>query len=123
MFGSLRVRLLLTLLAVVGVALASMPIYTSCTTKGEFQRSVTTILRYRNLHLDRKIVNIQAYVHQHTGEVDIWPGLQYLMERTAASSETRFVLADLDGKVYADSSHELVGATITKPNPNHLRFT
>jgi signal transduction histidine kinase len=112
MFNSLRVRLLLTLLAVVGVALATMAIYTSHTTTSEFQRSVTGILRYRNLRLDRKIANIQDYVAQHTGEQDIWPGLQTMMESMASSSQTRFVLADLNGKVYADSSLELVGQTI-----------
>ncbi|MFZ0534524.1 MAG: ATP-binding protein [Anaerolineales bacterium] len=112
MFNSLRVRLLLTLLAVVGVALATMAIYTSHTTSSEFQRSVTGILRYRNFRLDRKIANIQEYVTRHTGEQDIWPGLQSMMESMASSSKTRFVLADLDGKVYADSSLELVGQMI-----------
>jgi signal transduction histidine kinase len=35
-----------------------------------------------------------------------------MMESMASSSQTRFVLGDLDGKVYADSSLELVGKTI-----------
>ena len=104
--------MLLSLLAVVGVALATMAIYTSQTTRSEFQRSVAGILRYRNLRLDRKIANIQEYVVQHTGEQDVWPGLQAMMESMASSSQTRFVLADLDGKVYADSSLKLVGLTI-----------
>jgi len=112
MLNNLRIRLFLSLLAVVGVALATMAIYTSQTTRSEFQRSVAGILRYRNLRLDRKIANIQEYVVQHTGEQDIWPGLQALMENMAASSQTRFVLADLDGKVYADSSLNLLGRTI-----------
>lgn len=112
MLNNLRIRLFLSLLAVVGVALATMAIYTSQTTRSEFQRSVAGILRYRNLRLDRKIANIQEYVVQHTGEQDIWPGLQALMENMAASSQTRFVLADLDGKVYADSSLKLLGSTI-----------
>jgi hypothetical protein len=68
MLNNLRVRVLLSLLAVVGVALATMAIYTSQTTRSEFQRSVAGILRYRNLRLDRKIANIQEYVAQHTGE-------------------------------------------------------
>lgn len=42
----------------------------------------------------------------------MWPGLQSMIKSMAASSQTRFVLADLDGKVYADSSDELVGKTI-----------
>jgi signal transduction histidine kinase len=112
MFNNLRIRLLLSLLAVVGVALATMAIYTSQTTRNEFQRSVAGILRYRNLRLDRKIANIQEYVVQHTGEQDIWPGLQALTESMASSSQTRFVLADLDGKVYADSSLKLIDQTI-----------
>lgn len=112
MLNNLRVRLLLSLLAVVGVALATMAIYTSQTTRSEFQRSVAGILRYRNLRLDRKIANIQEYVAQHTGEQEIWSGLQALMENMASSSQTRFVLADLDGKVYADSSLKLIGQTI-----------
>jgi signal transduction histidine kinase len=112
MFSSLRIRLLIALLAVVGVALATMAIFTSRTTTSEFQRSVIGILRYRNLRLDSKIANIQAYVTQHAGEEDIWPGLQAMMENMASSSRTRFVLADLDGKVYADSSLALVGQHI-----------
>ena len=112
MFNSLRVRLLLTLLIVVGVALAIMAIYISRTTTSEFQQSVVGILRYRNLRLDRKISSIQDYVAQHAGEEDIWAGLQGMMDSMASSSQTRFVLADLDGKVYADSSHELIGQNI-----------
>jgi signal transduction histidine kinase len=112
MFHSLRIRLLLSLLAVVGVALATMAIYTSHTTAIEFQQSVVGILRYRNLRLDRKIAAIAAYNTQHAGEEQMWPGLQSMIKSMAVSSQTRFVLADLDGQVYADSSDELVGKTI-----------
>ncbi|MFZ2096417.1 MAG: ATP-binding protein, partial [Anaerolineales bacterium] len=111
-FHSLRLRLLLSLLAVVGVALATMAIYTSRTTATEFQQSMVGILRYRNLRLDRKIAAIEAYNKQHAGEEQIWSGLQSMIKSMAASSQTRFVLADLDGNVYADSSNELVGKTI-----------
>jgi signal transduction histidine kinase len=112
MFNSLRLRLLFSLLAVVGVALATMAIYTSQTTANEFQQSMVGILRYRNLRLDRKIAAIEAYNTQHAGEEQIWSGLQSMIKSMAASSQTRFVLADLDGYVYADSSNELVGKTI-----------
>jgi signal transduction histidine kinase len=112
MFRSLRVRLLLSLLAVVGVALATMAIYTSRTTANEFQQSMVGILRYRNLRLDRKVAAIEAYNTQHVGEEQMWSGLQSMIKSMAASSQTRFVLADLSGKVYADSSDELVGKTI-----------
>jgi signal transduction histidine kinase len=108
----LRLRLLFSLLAVVGVALATMAIYTSQTTANEFQQSMVGILRYRNLRLDRKIAAIEAYNTQHAGEEQIWSGLQSMIKSMAASSQTRFVLADLDGYVYADSSNELVGKTI-----------
>jgi signal transduction histidine kinase len=112
MFHSLRVRVLLSLLAVVGVALATMAIYTSRTTATEFQQSVVGILRYRNLRLDRKIAAIEAYNTQHAGEEQMWAGLQSMIKSMAASSQTRFVLADLEGMVYADSSDLLVGKTI-----------
>jgi signal transduction histidine kinase len=111
-FHSLRLRLLLSLLAVVGVALATMAIYTSRTTATEFQQSVVGILRYRNLRLDSKIAAIEAYNTQHAGEEQIWSGLQSIIKSMATSSQTRFVLADLDGNVYADSSNELKGKTI-----------
>jgi signal transduction histidine kinase len=112
MLRSLRVRVLLSLLAVVGVALATMAIYTSRTTTAEFQQSMAGILRYRNLRLDRKIAAIEAYNTQHAGEEQMWPGLQSMIKSMAASSQTRFVLADLNGMVYADSSELLVGKTI-----------
>lgn len=112
MLTSLRVRLLLSLLAVVGVALATMAIYTSRMTTAEFQQSMAGILRYRNLRLDRKIAAIEAYNVQHAGEEQMWPGLQEMIKSMAASSQTRFVLADLDGNVYADSSDVLLGQTI-----------
>jgi signal transduction histidine kinase len=112
MLRSLRARVLLSLLAVVGVALATMAIYTSRTTTTEFQQSMAGILRYRNLRLDRKIAAIEAFNTQHAGEEQMWPGLQSMIKSMAASSQTRFVLADLNGMVYADSSDLLVGKTI-----------
>jgi signal transduction histidine kinase len=112
MLNSLRARLLVILIVAVGVALAVMAIYTRQTTTDEFQRSVAGILRFRNLRLDRKIANIEEFISQHTGEDDVWPGLQSLMESMASSSQTRFVLTDLNGKVYADSSLQMIGKTI-----------
>lgn len=112
MFKSLRMRLFGTLLLVVTVALGTIAVYASQVTTSEFERTVTGILRYRDPRLDTKIHNIQKYIIQNRGEMDIWGKLQGLLEQMEASSQIRFVMTDLDGMIYADSSRKIIGAEL-----------
>lgn len=109
MLHSLRVRMLLSLVFVIGAALGIIALYASRVTTSEFERSMVGILRYQDPRLDAKITTIQKTVTRLTGESSIWPVLQDLLEQMGASSRSRFVMSDLDGKVYADSQQELIG--------------
>ena len=109
MLHSLRFRLLLALVVVIVAALGIVALYASRVTTSQFERSVVGILRYQDPRLDVKITNIQKAITQLTGESDIWPALQDLLEQMGASSRSRFVMSDLEGKVYADSKQELIG--------------
>jgi DNA-binding response OmpR family regulator/signal transduction histidine kinase len=112
MFNSLRTRLLATLLIVVIVALGTIAFYISRTTTNEFERSLTGILRYRDPRLSSKIHNIEKTNLQYRGERDIWNRLQNQIEEMESSSQIRIVMADLDGKVYADSAGKLIGGEL-----------
>ncbi len=114
MWNSLRVRLLLALLMVVSVALGTMALYASRMTTSEFERTLTGIMRYRDPRIENKIVMIQKYVDQNKGERAIWEVMQRTLEQMGDSSRTRFVLADLDGYVYADSGRDLIGDYLNK---------
>jgi len=109
MLSSLRTRLLVAMLIAVLAALGTMAIFASRATTAEFERSVGGILRYRDPRIDTRIHNIQKYITQHTGEQFVWQGVQRLLEGMQADSKLRFVMADLNGQVYADSTDELVG--------------
>jgi signal transduction histidine kinase len=109
MLHSLRLRLLVTMLVVLLVALGMMAVLASQATTAEFERSIGGILRYSDPRIDIKIVNIQKFITQHRGEKDLWAGLQELLEGMQASSQIRYVMADLDGEVYADSKGNLIG--------------
>jgi len=106
---SLRVRLLVTFLLVVGIALGIVAIYASRVTASEFERSLSGILRYRDPRLESKINLILKTITHHDGERPIWEELGDLLVQMQFSSHIRFVLADLDGRVYADSESTLVG--------------
>jgi two-component system OmpR family sensor kinase len=110
--ASLRLRLLLTLLVVVGAALGTVAIYASRATTSEFERSVAVILTYRDPRLESKIHQIQKYVTRFSGDGSIWYGLQQLLESMGNSTSTRYVLAGLDGYIYADSQGHWIGQTL-----------
>lgn len=112
MFNSLRVRLLLTFVVVVTVAIGTVAYFASRATTNEFRRSVEIILDYPNTNLDAKINVINKYLSQHGGERDIWKNMQTLLERMGRGSRSRFVMADLAGEVTADSTGMLSGRQI-----------
>jgi methyl-accepting chemotaxis protein len=116
MLNSLRLRLLVTMLVVLLVALGTMAVFASQATTAEFERSVGGILRYSDPRIDIKIVNLQKYITQHRGEKDVWLGLQELLEGMQASSQIRYVIANLDGQVYADSTSKLIGERLNLAN-------
>ena len=110
--ASLRLRLLLTLLVVLGVALGIVAISASRSTTSEFERTVAVILTYRDPRLESKINLMQKYIAQYSGDRSIWAGLQDLLESMGRSSKTRYVLAGLDGHIYGDSQGEWIGQTL-----------
>lgn len=111
-FSSLRFRLLVTFAIVVSVAVGTVAIFASQSTRTEFRRSVQVILDYPNLSVDSKIAVINKHLIQHHGERDIWESLQDLLERMGQTSRTRFVMADLEGNVTADSTGEFLNSSI-----------
>ncbi len=111
-FSSLRFRLLVTFAIVVSVAVGTVAVFASRSTTTEFRRSVQVILDYPNLSIDSKIATINKHLSQHYGERDIWESLQDLLARMGQTSHTRFVMADLDGNVTADSTGEFLNSSI-----------
>src|SRR3989304_10425536 len=112
MLNSLRFRLLLTFTIVVTVAVGTVAFFASRSTSSEFRRSVEVILDYPNYSLETKILAINKFLDQHAGERQVWEGLQTLLERMGRTSQARFVMADLEGTVTADSTGELIGGKI-----------
>ena len=120
MFGSLRLRLLVTFVVVLAVALGTVAIFASRTTTSEFRRSVEVILDYPSYDTEKKINAINKFIseskrtetgavlegnelEQSTGERDTRIGLQALLEGMARTSNARFIMADLEGNILADS--------------------
>ena len=120
MFGSLRFRLLITFVIVLVVALGTVAIFASRSTTSVFRRSVEVILDYPSYDTEKKINAINKYIseskrtetgavsagsdqEQSTGELDTWMRVQTLLEGMAKTSNARFVMADLEGNVLADS--------------------
>jgi signal transduction histidine kinase len=114
MFKSLRVRLLLTLVIVVTVAVGTVAIFASRATTTEFRRSVSIILDFPSFSIETKINAINKYLALNKGDRSIWDGLQTLLERMSKTSrdQARIVMADLDGNVIVDSTGGLSGSVI-----------
>jgi signal transduction histidine kinase len=111
-FSSLRIRLLLTMAVVVTVAVGTVAFFASRATTSEFRRSVQGILSIPNYSIETRIHAINKLLAQKSGDRDLWEDMQYLLEGMARTSRARFVLADLQGNVLADSLGELIGAQI-----------
>lgn len=112
MYNSLRFRLLLITIIVLVVAVGTMAYFASQSTSTEFRRSLQGILDYPNLNIDARINTINKLLASKGGERDIWEELQATLEGMARTTKARYVIADLDGRVIADSTGELIGEVI-----------
>lgn len=112
MFNSLRFRLLLITIVVLVVAVGTVAFFASQSTSSQFRRSLQGILDYPNLSVETKISAINKLLETNGGERTIWEDLQALLERMERTSRARFVIADLEGNVFADSTGEFLGEKI-----------
>lgn len=112
MFNSLRFRLLAITVIVLVVAVGTVAFFASQSTSTEFRRSLQGILDYPSLNTDSKINAINKLIATRGGERTIWEELQVLLEGMERSSRARYVVADLDGRVIADSTGNLIGDQI-----------
>ncbi len=112
MFNSLRFHLLLITVVVLVVAVGTVAFFASQSTSSQFRRSLQGILDYPNLSIETKISAINKLLETSGGERTIWEDLQALLERMERTSRARFVIADLEGNVFADSTGELIGEQI-----------
>jgi signal transduction histidine kinase len=110
MWHSLRVRLLLSILLVVLIAVGVTALVATRRTIGEFQRYVE-----RRPPVDERRL---AYVLARTYNDDKgWANIQPEVERLGQFSAQRVVVADAAGTVIADSDKQLVGKQVD----NHWR--
>jgi signal transduction histidine kinase len=112
MFSSLRLRLLSITIIVVMVTVGTVAFFASQSTSSQFRRSLQGILDYPSLNIETKIGVINKLIVARDGERTIWEELQLLLEGMERSSHARYVIADLDGSVLADSTGELIGGKI-----------
>lgn len=112
MFSSLRIRLLSITIIVVVVTVGTVAFFASQSTSSQFRRSLQGILDYPSLNIETKISIINKLIATRDGERTIWEELQVLLEGMERSSQARYVIADLDGRVLADSKGELIGDKI-----------
>jgi signal transduction histidine kinase len=112
MFSSLRFRLLLITIVVLVVAVGTVAFFASQSTSNQFRRSLEGILDFPNLSIETKISAINKLLFAKGGERTIWEDLQVLLEGMERTSHARFVIAELDGNVLADSAGELTGERI-----------
>ncbi len=112
MFNSLRFRLLLITIMVLVVAVGTVAFFASQSTSSQFRSSLQGILNYPSLSIEIRISAINKLLNAKSGERSIWDDLQRLLERMERTSRARFVIAELDGTVVADSTGELIGEQI-----------
>ncbi len=104
MWNSLRVRLLLSTILVVIIAVSVIAFVATRRTEGEFQRYVER----RSPIDDRRLGYVLAkFYEQNHG----WTGVTSEVERLSQFAGQQVVLTDSAGKVIADSAGSLVGQT------------
>jgi signal transduction histidine kinase len=109
MLHSLRFRLFLTLISVVGLSVGTLALLTSRATTVEFQRYVEhDIDRTQSL-----IDTLMAYNKEHRSIAEV----RALADQTAQTTGERIILADGEGTVIADSAHTLVGQKLENGSP------
>lgn len=110
--NSLRFRLLLITIIVLTVAVGTVAFFASRSTSSQFRVSLQGVLDYPNLNTDSKINAINKLLETYSGDRTIWEDLQVLLTQLERTSNARYVVADLDGRVRADSSGDLIGGQI-----------
>lgn len=107
MLHSLRFRLLLTMSVVVLVAVGAVALFSSRSTTNEFERYVQDgIVRNQRI--------ISELLKEFKGDTSP-ESLQALVDKLAANSGERLVVADSQGKVVADSARQMVGQQLDFP--------
>jgi hypothetical protein len=109
MLHSLRFRLLLTLIALVVVAVGSVALFASRVTSRELQRYAELDIQ-RNRQLTETIMTYYAK-HRDGGNP------QELVWQVTQGSGERVILTDDGGKVQADSADQLMGQTLSCDQP------
>jgi signal transduction histidine kinase len=109
MLHSLRFRLLLTMSAVVLVALGTLALFSSRSTSTEFERYLQN-----DLERDQRIIS--DLLVQYRGSPDP-EELQALVMRLSTLSGEHIIVAERAGRVVADSEGRLVGETLEIPGP------
>jgi len=112
MFNSLRFQLLAITVIVLVVAVGTVAFFASQSTSSEFRRSLQGILDYPSLNIETKISAINKLLATRGGERTISNELQIMLEGMERSSQARYVIADLDGRVISDSTGDLIGERI-----------
>jgi len=109
MVHSLRLRLLVSLIAVVISAVVTLALLTSLATRSQFERYVE-----RDIARDQRIFQaVMAAGERQEGKAD----LQALVKEVARTSGERMIVADHQGRVVADSEDTLAGQQIDLPVP------
>jgi signal transduction histidine kinase len=103
---------LLTLIGVVTVAVGTVAFFASRATTLEFRRSVQGILNYPTFSVESKITAINKALATEAGDRSIWEDLQTMLEGMGRTSKARFVMADINGAVLADSTGSWIGQQI-----------
>lgn len=105
MFYSLRIRLLLTLMSVVVIAVGTVALFTSFATTREFQEYVERDM------LRTQFVTKAVLVSYNQGQG--LKDLQTTAEQLTQLLEERVILTDGEGKVLADSDDQMIGQVIS----------
>jgi methyl-accepting chemotaxis protein len=101
MMHSLRFRLLLTFMIVIGVALGTLAFVSSRATSDRFERYV-----HENVERDQRIyAEISTLYRRHPSAAE----MQRAIQQIGATYGERIILADDTGQIIADSAGELVG--------------
>lgn len=106
---SLRVRLLLTMSAVVLVAMSAVALLTSRNTENQFQ-----VYLQNDMEQDQLIVSELLNTYDGNPKPE---KLQELVDRLSSTSSERIVVADRTGTILADSEHTMVGQKLPIPVP------
>ena len=105
MFHTLRFRLLVVLILVVGAAVGGMAFFNTLATTRMFTRYEEDRGMMRHQRLERLLT-------QHYTQNESWSGVQPVVERMGQITGERVILTNEEGQIVADSAGELVGQSM-----------